>query len=148
MHQKPNALVACALARPDPEADRGGGSGSGETTFSRCSSRLEPTQGEIRFGGHITGVSQAAFRLLHRRVQMVFQNPFRSLNPRMTVRDTLREPLMLSGIRHPRQQDDRIRELVRRSELEPDDLRGFPTSSAAASSSAWASPGPSPPRPT
>ena len=93
-------------------------------------------------------MSQAAFRLLHRRVQMVFQNPFRSLNPRMTVRDTLREPLMLSGIRHPRQQDDRIRELVRRSELEPDDLRGFPTSSAAASSSAWASPGPSPPRPT
>jgi oligopeptide/dipeptide ABC transporter ATP-binding protein len=57
---------------------------------------------------------------------MVFQDPFRSLNPRMSVRETVREPLLLHGIGGKSEQDDRVRELMRRVEMEPEDLRRYP----------------------
>ena len=77
-----------------------GESGSGKTTVGRCILKLiDPTSGEISFDGKRTNaLSQSQFRPLRRRIQMVFQDPFRSLNPRMTVRDILREPLTLHGI--------------------------------------------------
>ena len=77
-----------------------GESGSGKTTVGRCILKLiEPTSGEITFDGTPTrALSQERFRPLRRRVQMVFQDPFRSLNPRMSVRETLREPLVLHRI--------------------------------------------------
>jgi oligopeptide/dipeptide ABC transporter ATP-binding protein len=105
-----------------------GESGSGKTTVGRCILKLtEPTQGEIVFDGQpTTHLAPRAFRPLRRRIQMVFQDPFRSLNPRMSVRDTLREPLMLHGIGSPGEHDDRVRELICRVELLPDDLRRFP----------------------
>jgi len=101
-----------------------GESGSGKTTVGRCILKLiDPTSGEISFDGKRTNaLSQSQFRPLRRRIQMVFQDPFRSLNPRMTVRDILREPLTLHGIGTRRGRDDRVRELIRRVELEPDDL--------------------------
>jgi oligopeptide transport system ATP-binding protein len=104
-----------------------GESGSGKTTIGRCILKLtEATGGDILFDGKaITDLTQAQFRPLRRRIQMVFQDPFRSLNPRMNVRDTLSEPLMLHGIATGSENQDRVRELVRRVELEPDDLRGF-----------------------
>jgi len=105
-----------------------GESGSGKTTVGRCLLKLiEPTRGDIVFDGQsIGGMSQDQFRPLRRRIQMVFQDPFRSLNPRMSVRDTLREPLMLHRIGDRGEQDDRVRELMRRVELDPDDLKRYP----------------------
>jgi oligopeptide transport system ATP-binding protein len=105
-----------------------GESGSGKTTVGRCILKLiEPTDGEIAFDGMpVSRLSQEAFRPLRRRIQMVFQDPFRSLNPRMSVRETLREPLVLHGIGTRADQDDRVRELIRRVELDPDDLKRYP----------------------
>ena len=105
-----------------------GESGSGKTTVGRCILKLiDATAGHIEFDGKpITRLTQNEFRPLRRRIQMVFQDPFRSLNPRMSVRDTLREPLMLHGIGARSEQDDRVRELIRRVELEPEDLQRYP----------------------
>jgi oligopeptide/dipeptide ABC transporter ATP-binding protein len=105
-----------------------GESGSGKTTVGRCVLRLiEPTAGSIVFDGKsISSLSQETFRPLRRRIQMVFQDPFRSLNPRMSVRDTLREPLALHGIGSRADHDDRVRELIRKVELEPGDLQRYP----------------------
>ena len=105
-----------------------GESGSGKTTVGRCILKLiEPTAGALVFDGvPMTGLTQAQFRPLRRRVQMVFQDPFRSLNPRMSVRDTLLEPLMLHGIGARSEREGRVRALLRRVELEPDDLRRYP----------------------
>jgi oligopeptide/dipeptide ABC transporter ATP-binding protein len=101
-----------------------GESGSGKTTVGRCILKLlDPTSGEITFDGTPTsGMRQDRFRPLRRRVQMVFQDPFRSLNPRMTVREILREPLVLHRIGSRRGHEERMRELIRRVELEPGDL--------------------------
>ena len=72
-----------------------GESGSGKTTFGRTVLRLvEPTAGRILLDGQdVTRLSQAALRPLRRRMQIVFQNPYASLNPRKTVRQILRQPL-------------------------------------------------------
>jgi peptide/nickel transport system ATP-binding protein len=77
-----------------------GESGSGKTTFGRTILRLcEPTGGRIVLDGQdITRLGQAALRPLRRRMQIVFQNPYASLNPRKTVGRILRQPLDLHGI--------------------------------------------------
>jgi oligopeptide/dipeptide ABC transporter ATP-binding protein len=77
-----------------------GESGSGKSTTARLALRLlEPTAGRIRFDGQdITSLSTRALRPLRQRMQMVFQDPFASLDPRMTVRQTLEEPLVAHGI--------------------------------------------------
>src|SRR5471032_1825238 len=72
-----------------------GESGSGKTTFGRCVLRLtEPTQGKITFDGvNLTHLEGAPLRNMRRRMQMVFQDPYASLNPRMTVDRIIAEPL-------------------------------------------------------
>ncbi len=77
-----------------------GESGSGKTTFGRTVLRLvEPTGGRILLDGQdVTRLSQAAFRPLRRRMQIVFQNPYASLNPRKSVRQILRQPLATHGV--------------------------------------------------
>jgi peptide/nickel transport system ATP-binding protein len=74
-----------------------GESGCGKTTVGRSLLRLvEPTAGGVRFAGHdVRGLSQAALRPLRRRMQIVFQDPYGSLNPRMTVRSILEEGLVV-----------------------------------------------------
>jgi oligopeptide/dipeptide ABC transporter ATP-binding protein len=91
-----------------------GESGSGKTTVARCVLRLiEPTRGTIRFLGHdITAMSQERFRGLRPRIQLVFQEPYDSLNPRMRVGRIIEEPLMLAGRLLPRQRQTRVRELL------------------------------------
>jgi oligopeptide/dipeptide ABC transporter ATP-binding protein len=76
-----------------------GESGSGKTTLGRCILRLiEPTDGSVFLSGNsITALKGKALRDLRSRMQLVFQDPFASLNPRLTVAQTLREPLMLHG---------------------------------------------------
>lgn len=77
-----------------------GESGSGKTTLGRCILRLmEPTHGRIILDGiDVTGVKGRPLRELRTHMQLVFQDPFASLNPRFTVEQTVSEPLMLHGV--------------------------------------------------
>jgi oligopeptide/dipeptide ABC transporter ATP-binding protein len=77
-----------------------GESGSGKTTVGRCVLRLiEPTDGRITLGDvDISGLNPAELRELRARMQLVFQDPFGSLNPRLTVYQTVDEPLALHGV--------------------------------------------------
>jgi peptide/nickel transport system ATP-binding protein len=77
-----------------------GESGCGKSTFARLVMRIhEPTAGSIRFAGQeIADASASAIRPLRRRMQMVFQDPYASLNPRMTIADILSEPIRFHGL--------------------------------------------------
>jgi peptide/nickel transport system ATP-binding protein len=89
-----------------------GESGCGKSTLGRALLRLvEPTAGSIRFDGQVlTGQSQRRLRPLRRRMQLVFQDPYASLNPRMTVRDILGEPFAIHGL--ARERGEREREVT------------------------------------
>ena len=103
-----------------------GESGSGKTTLGRTILRLvEPTAGRIFLGGQeITGLSQAALRPLRRRMQIVFQNPYGSLNPRRTVGGILRQPLVLHDV--PGDHARMVAELLGRVGLSPDAASRYP----------------------
>jgi ABC-type oligopeptide transport system ATPase subunit len=77
-----------------------GESGSGKTTTGRCILRLiEPTSGEVWFqGSNVLGLSHEQMRLVRRQMQIVFQDPYSSLNPRMRVREIIEEPLVIHTI--------------------------------------------------
>lgn len=98
-----------------------GESGSGKTTVGRCLLRLEePTAGEVRFRGeHVTGIPPAMLRDLRSKMQIVFQDPHDSLNPRWTIRRILREPLDLHSTLSARAKEARIRELLDMVGLNP-----------------------------
>lgn len=91
-----------------------GESGSGKTTVGRCILKLiEATSGQIVFDNQeITSLSQKAFRRVRPRVQMVFQEPYDSLDPRMTIRQILDENLLLEGRLDRPARERRIRELL------------------------------------
>ena len=95
-----------------------GESGSGKSTTARCVVRLiEPTSGRVLFRGEdVARMPARRFRGLRRDIQMVFQDPHASLNPMMTIRQTLREPLKLHG---GDSSDGRLRELMERVHLDP-----------------------------
>ena len=77
-----------------------GESGCGKTTVGRCLLQLErPTSGQVLFEGReLTTLGDEELRPIRRRVQVIFQDPYSSLNPRMTVGQILAEPLMVHGI--------------------------------------------------
>ena len=91
-----------------------GESGSGKSTVAKCLVRLlEPTAGRISFRGQdITHLSEGSFRPLRSRIQMVFQDPTMSLNPRLTVKQTLSEPLKLHKVATDGDLNGRLGELV------------------------------------
>jgi len=105
-----------------------GESGSGKTTVGRCLLRLvEPTSGRIRFeGSDITRLTKRELKPLRSRLQMVFQDPFASLNPRRTVRQTVEEPLALQRDAPAHAWLGMITEILKRVGLGPQYLDRFP----------------------
>jgi peptide/nickel transport system ATP-binding protein len=105
-----------------------GESGCGKSTLGRCLVRLyEITQGKIEFEGiDISTAKTRALRPIRRRMQMVFQDPYSSLNPRRRVADLLAEPLKVHGKRSRAEIKERVAELMRLVELLPDHLNRFP----------------------
>lgn len=91
-----------------------GESGCGKSTLARCLVRLyDADAGKVEYDGlDVLGLRGAGLRHYNRRVQMVFQDPFSSLNPRMTVGQTLREAILVHGLRKPEEVPGRIRELL------------------------------------
>ncbi len=90
-----------------------GESGSGKTTTGRCILRLiEPTSGEVRFNGEdVLGFTRARMRQARREMQIVFQDPYSSLNPRMRAGDIVEEPLVIHRTGTKAQRRERVAEL-------------------------------------
>ncbi|CAO3424098.1 ABC transporter ATP-binding protein [Azospirillum doebereinerae] len=105
-----------------------GESGSGKTTAGRSILRLlEPSAGSIRFDGReITGLSTSEMRAQRRRMQIVFQDPYASLDPRQRVRDVIGEALVIHGIGTPADRRDRIATLLEKVGLTADAMDRFP----------------------
>ncbi|HEY9432838.1 MAG TPA: dipeptide ABC transporter ATP-binding protein [Blastocatellia bacterium] len=105
-----------------------GESGCGKTTVGRCILRLiEPTSGEIRFDGRgLLNLDRGEMRALRRRMQIIFQDPYSSLNPRMKVGSIISEPLEIHHVGDRRERKDRVAELLRVVGLDPDYANRYP----------------------
>jgi peptide/nickel transport system ATP-binding protein len=105
-----------------------GESGCGKTTLGRLVLRLiDPTAGRIRFDGRdVTQLKERQLKTLRRNAQLIFQDPYASLNPRMTVGQILAEPLSLHAVVPPSQRAGRVAELLRLVGLEPLAARRYP----------------------
>jgi oligopeptide/dipeptide ABC transporter ATP-binding protein len=106
-----------------------GESGCGKTTTGRCILQLErPTSGEIVFDGQdLTKLDEAGLRRFRRRMQVIFQDPYSSLNPRMTIGQILAEPLAVHGLARDRAaRAARVGELLRHVGLLPQHAHRYP----------------------
>jgi oligopeptide transport system ATP-binding protein len=105
-----------------------GESGSGKTTTGRCMLRLiEPTSGSVRFRGEdVLAFSRARMRQARRDMQIVFQDPYSSLNPRMRARQIVEEPLIIHKLGDRNARRDRVGELFRLVGLDPAHLERYP----------------------
>ena len=106
-----------------------GESGCGKTTTGRCVLLLErPTSGTILFDGvDLAGLSPRDLRTVRRRVQVIFQDPYSSLNPRMTIGQIIAEPLKVHGIiRDKAKREARVRELLEQVGLLPQHAARYP----------------------
>ncbi|MAE19540.1 peptide ABC transporter ATP-binding protein [Candidatus Poribacteria bacterium] len=109
-----------------------GESGSGKTTVGRTLLRaLSPTDGEIIFSVNgqsynLATVSEGVLRPLRQHMQMIFQDPYSSLNPRMTVADIIGEPLLVNGVINRSEREARVSELLEQVGLKTEHLRRYP----------------------
>jgi ABC-type oligopeptide transport system ATPase subunit len=105
-----------------------GESGSGKSTTGRCILRLiEPSSGQVLFRGEdVLRYSRSAMREARRHMQIVFQDPYSSLNPRMRVGDIVEEPLVIHKLGSKAERRTRVEELFSLVGLEPDHIRRYP----------------------
>jgi len=105
-----------------------GESGCGKTTTGRCILRLiEPTSGAVRFAGRsVLGLGSRELRSLRREMQIVFQDPYSSLNPRLTIGSMLAEPLAIHGLARGAAARERVAELLTLVGMSPDHARRYP----------------------
>jgi peptide/nickel transport system ATP-binding protein len=110
-----------------------GESGCGKTTTSRCILRaLNPTAGEINFRTadnqvvNVAALSKGELRPLRRQMQMIFQDPYSSLNPRMTILDIISEPLLVNGMRNAEERRERVKQLLELVNLPQQYLNRYP----------------------
>src|SRR5207244_912840 len=105
-----------------------GESGCGKSTLARCVLNLiRPTAGEVRFSGkELLALPPAAMRALRRDLQIIFQDPYSSLDPRMSIRASLLEPLEIHRIGTRREREARITELLERVGLGASALEKYP----------------------
>jgi peptide/nickel transport system ATP-binding protein len=110
-----------------------GESGCGKTTVSRCILRaIDPTSGEILFHDQqhgtieLTTADKQQLKLARVNMQMIFQDPFSSLNPRMTLLDIVGEPLIINKVAKGKEVEERVAQLLRRVGLRPEFMRRYP----------------------
>ncbi len=105
-----------------------GESGCGKSTLGKCLIRLlSPTSGSIEFDGEeLTGLSRAELVPARRKIQMIFQDPYSSLNPRLTVRETIREVATFHGVKTPNGMDAYIEDLILKVGLRKEATDKFP----------------------
>jgi len=105
-----------------------GESGSGKTTVGRCISRVyDPTRGKIVYGGKdLAHLNATELRNSRQQIRMIFQDPFASLNPRMTVKQIISEPLIANRICAGSELEDRVAVLLREVGLDPGMMERYP----------------------
>jgi oligopeptide transport system ATP-binding protein len=105
-----------------------GESGSGKTTVGRCILRLiEPTAGDVLFDDkNVTRLPSSELKKLRRQMQIIFQDPYGCLTPRMRIRALLKEPLEIHGIGTKAEYTDRVVTILRRVGLRPEHMNRFP----------------------
>ena len=105
-----------------------GESGCGKSTTGRALLRLiEPTSGEVNFrGADVCSLDRESMRRLRREMQIIFQDPYASLNPRMTVGSIVGEPLTIHGIAKGKEKEEKVASLLHRVGLRPEHIRRYP----------------------
>jgi peptide/nickel transport system ATP-binding protein len=110
-----------------------GESGCGKTTTSRCILRaIDPTSGEILFKQEdgtvidVASLPESKMQRLRDKMQMIFQDPFASLNPRMTLLDIVGEPLLVNGMKDHKQREARVTDLLHLVGLRPEYMQRYP----------------------
>ena len=105
-----------------------GESGCGKSTVGRCILRLyEPTGGEIWFEEeNITALNNRQMQKLRREMQIIFQDPYASLNPRLNILSIVSEPLKIHGIGNKTERRDRVADLLKKVGLDPNYMKRYP----------------------